>query len=123
MLEKDFYDKYNFKVIISRPQSVFTKAYVVIENEYEALVLNSEYGKCFKFLAKGRYQERQPDGSLLSDAGDVYTLDLKQVWEEFHGNISFPQFKYWYFNDASNSKDKIDIIELENIKRIRTEEN
>ena len=25
MLEKDFYDKYNFKVIISRPQSVFTK--------------------------------------------------------------------------------------------------
>jgi len=110
MLEKDFYDKYNFKVIISRPQSVFTKAYVVIDKEYESFVLNSEYGKCFKFLAKGRYQERQPDGSLLSDTGDVYTLDLKQVWEEFHGNISFPQFKYWYFDDSSTSEDKIAIM-------------
>lgn len=110
MLEKDFYDKYNFKVIISRPQSVFTKAYVVIDKEHESLVLNSEYGKCFKFLAEGRYHERQPDGFLLSDAGDVYTLDLKQVWEKFHGNISFPQFKYWYFNDSSTSKDKIAIM-------------
>lgn len=110
MLEKDFYDKYNFKVIISRPQSVFTKAYVVIDKENESLVLNSEYGKCFRFLARGRYQERQPDGSLLSDTGDVYILDLKQVWEQFHGNISFPQFKYWYFNDSSTSKDKIAIM-------------
>ena len=72
--------------------------------------MNSEYGKCFRFLARGRYQERQPDGSLLSDTGDVYTLDLKQVWEQFHGNISFPQFKYWYFNDSSTSKDKIAIM-------------
>ena len=110
MLEKDFYDKYNFKVIISRPQSVFTKAYVVIGKEDEDKVLSSEYGKCFKFVAKGRYNERQPDGSLLSDTGDVYTLDLKTVWEEFHANISFPAFKYWYFNADSTSKDKIAIM-------------
>jgi ATP-dependent DNA helicase RecQ len=30
MLEKDFYDKYNFKVIISRPQSIFTRAFVCV---------------------------------------------------------------------------------------------
>ena len=110
MLEKDFYDRYNFKVIISRPQSVFTKAYVVIKKEYENKVLNSEYGDCFKFIAKGRYQEKQPDGTMLSDVGDVYTLDLKRVWEEFHPNISFPQFKYWYFNDTSTALDKIAIM-------------
>lgn len=110
MLEKDFYDKYNFKVIISRPQSVFTKAYVVIDKEHEPTVLNSEYGKCFMFLSKGRYQEIQPDGSTLSDTGDVYILDLKQIWEKFYGNISFPQFKYWYFNDGSTAKDKIAIM-------------
>lgn len=79
MLEKDFYDKYNFKVIISRPQSVFTKAYVVIDKENESLVLNSEYGKCFRFLARGRYQERQPDGSLLSDTGDVYSNNTEDL--------------------------------------------
>lgn len=27
MLEKDLYDKYNFKVLVSRPQGIFTKAY------------------------------------------------------------------------------------------------
>lgn len=112
MLEKDLYDKYTFKVIISRPQSVFTKAYVVINKEYESLVLNSEYGKCFKFLANGKHNEIQPDGSLLSDTGDVYTLDLKQVWENFYSNISFPQFKYWYFNGASTAKDKVAIMPL-----------
>jgi ATP-dependent DNA helicase RecQ len=41
MLEKDFYDKYNFKVLISRPQSVFTKAYVVISRDHESKVLKS----------------------------------------------------------------------------------
>ncbi|RGZ69033.1 hypothetical protein DW979_01740 [Eubacterium sp. AM49-13BH] len=111
-VREDLYDKYTFKVIISRPQSVFTKAYVVINKEYESLVLNSEYGKCFKFLANGKHNEIQPDGSLLSDTGDVYTLDLKQVWENFYSNISFPQFKYWYFNGASTAKDKVAIMPL-----------
>lgn len=110
MLEKDFYDKYNFKIIISRPQSVFTKAFVVIQRAHEAEVLNSEYGKCFKSISKGRYNERQANGDLLSDLGDVYSLDLKRVWEEFHSNISFPQFKYWYFNASSTSKEKVDIM-------------
>lgn len=110
MLEKDFYDKYNFKVLISRPQSVFTKAFVVINRKYQNEVLNSKYGKCFKFIEKGRYQEHQVDGSLLSDIGDVYSIDLKRIWEEFYPNISFPQFKYWYFNNTSISKDKIDIM-------------
>ncbi|MBQ4058534.1 MAG: hypothetical protein IJD40_06350 [Lachnospiraceae bacterium] len=110
MLEKDFYDKYNFKVIISRPQSVFTKAFVVINKDSEDKVLNSKYGKCFKYVAKGRYQEKQPDGSLLSDTGDVYTVDLKKIWEDFHPNISFPQFKYWYFNSSSTAKNKVDIM-------------
>lgn len=110
MLEKDFYDKYNFKVIISRPQSVFTKAYICIHKENEAIVLNSKYKKCLEFKEKGRYKERQADGVLLSDAGDIYSIDLKQIWEEFHPNISFPQFKYWYFNANSTSKDKVNIM-------------
>ncbi|MBP1587276.1 MAG: ATP-dependent DNA helicase RecQ [Clostridia bacterium] len=110
MLEKDFYDKYNFKVLISRPQSVFTKAFICINKESESEVLSSEYGKYMRFVSKGRYREKQPDGSLLSDNGDVYTLDLKSIWEEFHPNISFPQFKYWFFNANSQSPDKVDIM-------------
>ena len=110
MLEKDFNDKYNFKVIISRPQSVFTKAFICIAKEKEDMVLGSIYGKHMKFVAKGRYQEQQNDGSMLSDMGDVYSIELKSIWEEFYPNISFPQFKYWYFNSNKSSKDKIDIM-------------
>lgn len=110
MLEKDFYDKYNFKVIISRPQSVFTKAFVVIHKNDELKVLNSKYGKYFKFVLKGRYKEHQVDGSLLSDMGDIYSIDLKHIWEEFYPNISFPQFKYWYFNASIQSKDNVNIM-------------
>ena len=89
MLEKDFYDKYNFKVIISRPQSVFTKAFVCINREDEQKVKTSKYGKYFSFVAKGRYKEKQSDDTVLSDVGDVFSVDLKTIWEESYSNISF----------------------------------
>ena len=109
-LEKDFYDKYHFKVLISRPQSVFTKAFVCVNKEHEAEVLASKYGKSMHFVENGRYGEQQADGALLYDMGDIYTIDLKQIWEDFHPNISFPQFKYWYFNANSTSKDKVVVM-------------
>ena len=110
MLEKDFYDKYNFKVLISRPQSIFTKAYICVNRETQDEVLASEYGQYMRFVSKGRYQEKQQDGTLLSDGGDIYSIDLKCIWERFHPNISFPQFKFWYFNSNSQSKDKVEIM-------------
>lgn len=110
MLEKDFYDKYNFKVIISRPQSIFTKAFVCIFRDDAKKVMESQYGQCFRFIQVGRFKEKQANGDLLSDKGDIYSIDLKQIWEQFHPNISFPQFKYWYFNSKKTAKDKIEIM-------------
>lgn len=110
MLEKDFADKYNFKVIISRPQSVFTKAFVCVTREEETRVLSSRYGQYFKFVERGRFQEKQADGTILSDNGDIYQIDLEKIWESFHQNISFPQFKYWYFNPNSRDKNSVSIM-------------
>lgn len=111
MLEKDLYDKYNFKVLVSRPQGIFTKAYVVIHKEYEEHVLNSKYGKYFSFVAPGRVKEQQANSNItISDIGDVFFLDLKSVWEDHYPNLSFPQFKYWYFNKNLNTKDKVKIM-------------
>ncbi len=94
MLEKDFYDTCNnVKVLISRPQSIFTKAFICVNKESEKDVLNSEFGKYMKLVAQGRFEEKLPDGTLLSDCGDIYALDLKGVWETYYPNISFPQFK------------------------------
>lgn len=110
MIEKDLYDKYNFKVLISRPQGIFTKSYVCIHKEYKEHVLNSEYGKYFQFIDYGR--NKDPEGVFLTttDMGDIYSLDLKALWEDHYPNISFPQFKYWYFNKNSQSEDKVDIM-------------
>ena len=113
MLEKDFYDKYNFKVLISRPQSVFTKAYVCIIKENVDDVLNSKYGKAFKFVAKGRDHWQVPgtDNEWISDRGDIYSIDLKELWETYYSNLSFPQFKFWYFcHKDYYGKDKVDVL-------------
>lgn len=111
MLEKDFYEKYNFKVIISRPQSIFTKAFICVFKDNEGTVLSSKYGKYMRFVEKGRNRELQQDGkTILSDLGDIYSIDLKSIWEKFYPNISFPQFKFWYFNSNSTSKEKVDIM-------------
>ena len=50
--------------------------------EKASTLLGSKYGECFKFVKEGRFEERQADGSLISDAGDIYSIDLKQIWEK-----------------------------------------
>lgn len=110
MIEKDFYDKYNFKVLISRPQSVFTKAFVCIFKDDEQAVLSSRYGNCFKRISDGRQNELQRKNVTVSDMGDIYAIDLKEIWEKYYPDISFPQFKYWYFNANSEAKRKVDIM-------------
>lgn len=106
MLEKDFYDKYNFKVLISRPQGIFTKAFVVINGDHTGAVLESEFGKYFRFLCSGRQKERYDDNTLVTDTGDIYQLDLKSLWEDHYPDISFPMFKYWYFNGKSDGRNE-----------------
>lgn len=105
MIEKDLYDKYNFKVLISRPQGIFTKAFVCIKKDHESEVLNSIYGSQFKFIEKGRCQEKQSStgNEIISDMGDIYELNLKEIWEKFNPDISFSKFKYLYFNPATSS--------------------
>lgn len=107
MIEKDLYEKYNFKVIISRPQGVFTKAFICIDSTHEQEVLESKYGKYITFVESGRHKEVQPNGDILSDFGDIYRIDLEKIWENFYPKISFPQFKYWYFNPPKRSGDQI----------------
>ena len=110
MLEKDFYDKYNFKVIISRPRSVFTKAYVCVAREHEIDVKSSKYGGYFKFIEKGRDHEAQGKGLNISDIGDIYEIDLKGIWEQFYPDLSFPHFKYLYFNVEYSSNTDASIM-------------
>lgn len=111
MLEKDFYDVYRFKVLISRPQGIFTKAFICIGKEDADNVLSSKYGKFINRIDSGRNKEYQLDGSQLSDLGDIYTIDLKSIWEIYYPDVSFPQFKYFYFNHNAEEKVMPEIID------------
>lgn len=112
MLEKDLYDKYNFKVLISRPQSVFTKAFIVISDEHKEQVLNSKYKNSFEFLCEGRKNESiaGDNNRKISDLGDIYVINLKEIWEQFYPNLSFPEFKYLYFNIKNDDANQIKIM-------------
>lgn len=98
MLEKDLYEKFSFKVLISRPRSIFTNAFVAIDRENTKKVLNSKYGKYFSFYCKGRFRSPNPDGSLTTDFGDIYKVDLKSIWEEYYANKTFASFKYEFYS-------------------------
>ena len=110
MLEKDLYDKYSFKVLISRPQSVFTKSFICVDKEKEKLVKASKYAKYISYVKKGKNKERQIGGSLSSDIGDIYSIDLKAIWEQYHPNLSFPQFKFYFFSPQVAENERISIM-------------
>ena len=100
MIERDFYEKFNHKALISRPQSVFTKAFIVIKDESKDDILSSKYGKYMKYVQAKRVASSKENG----DVGDVYELNLKALWEDLYSNLSFPEFKYKYFNSKKISK-------------------
>lgn len=103
MLEKDLYEKFSFKVLISRPRSIFTNAFVAIDRENIKFVLKSKYGKYFKFYSKGRYKSPNLDGSLTTDFGDIYKIDLKSLWEDYYANKSFASFKYEFYTSNNDT--------------------
>ena len=46
-------------------------------------------------------------------ADKFYQIDLKAIWETHYQNISFPQFKFWYFNNCgkdSRAENKVDVM-------------
>ena len=110
MLENAFYEEYNHKVLIARPQSIFTKAYAVLKQEHLQDVLDSKFGSYFKYIQKGRHKELQNNGDILDDMGDIYSVDLKGIWETFYPKLSFPQFKYYYFNKEKAAYDNVEIM-------------
>lgn len=93
MIEKDLEMQFGFPVLISRPKSMFSKAYVVVDKVCENNLKRSTYGKYFKKIHNGRNHERQ-DNVDVSDAGDVFLVDLKKLWEEHYPDRTFASFKY-----------------------------
>ena len=110
MLEKDLYEKYKNRILISRPSSIFTKAYVCLDKNFEEEVLRGKYGKYFKKIsaARNREVEKQyfkPENSdvIVSDMGDIFEINLKGIWEdEYSSKMSFAAFKFNFYSKGND---------------------
>lgn len=111
IIEKDLETQFKFPVMISRPRSMLSKVYVIIDRDYEEKILNSKFGKYFSKISSGRKSEKYND-MLISDMGDIYLMDIKSLWEDEYPSYSFASFKYLIFKSEKNElgfeyKDKI----------------
>lgn len=102
ILENDLKNEYSFPALISKPQSMFTKSFVVIRDTEEDKVLNSEFGQYFSKICEGRKKEQYGCGTKISDCGNIYSLDLKSLWEDKYPKYTFGAFKYHLLKDRDN---------------------
>ena len=103
LIEKDLERKYGYPVVLVRPKSLFSRAYVVVPQGVEAEVLRSRHGKHFTKISqstKHRVQSRNFYGSDIevSDLGPIYEVDLKAIWEHEFRDISFPLLKKQFYD-------------------------
>ena len=97
-IEKDLNAKYKIPVIITRPRAMFTSAFIVISPDIEKEILKSEYGKYLKLESRGRNKEIESN-YIVSDLGDIYSVDLKRMWEDMFYKMSFASFKYQFYSE------------------------
>ncbi|MCR2807725.1 DEAD/DEAH box helicase [Paenibacillus soyae] len=83
ILEKDFKAKMGYSPIIARPRSVFANEYFMIQHDQEQQILE-RFGQYFKKIANGH----------RTAYGNIYSCDMKSLWETRFQRLSFPQFKY-----------------------------
>lgn len=123
MIQKDFerMPNINFKPIVFKPRSLFTKAFVMVKTEHMDMFNKNKYRKYFNLYKTkeqmatsfitdktyynyyGKPGEKIINSSIATSVtyqGDVYTADLKTMWEENFNDISFAQFKYEFYNGS-----------------------
>lgn len=109
LLSADLLEKYHFRVINVRAKNIFSIHYICVPNEIENKFLN-DYGSYCKLMtddkprllaAFGRHSEVK-----ISNIGNIYEIDLSEVWENKFNDITFAKFKYKFFiGELFNSSD------------------
>lgn len=88
LLEKDLLLKYRFNVLIVRPKSLFTTAFIKVSNDYRD-VFENRYGKYITPISNIRIENK---------GFKVYVIQLNNLWEDKFSNQSFPLLKKEYFD-------------------------
>ena len=100
LMAKDLENRYGFPVLNVRPKSLFTKNFVnvppTIENEF--LREFGEYSQAISHVpvriipCYGRNSD-----TIVSNTGNIYEINMAQVWENNFSFLTFAQFKRKFF--------------------------
>ncbi|MDY3208817.1 DEAD/DEAH box helicase [Clostridium baratii] len=99
LLEKDINTQFN--VLVVRPKSMFTKNFVNVPKEIEEEFI-TKYGSyikrvedCSKRILPGSYKNGDV---VIYNTGNIYEVNMSEVWENHFSNLTFPDFKRRFFN-------------------------
>ncbi len=106
-IEMDLANRYKgSKPIVTRARNMFTECFAMVDKNQENNLLNSKYGKYFQKIASGRTKQldlKYRDQVFITDPGDIFLINLKDLWEEQHYKKTFGEFKY----ELNNNKNVI----------------
>lgn len=121
LISTDLIEKYHFKVITVRPKNMFTSQYIIVPYDVEMEFLE-RYGRYCKQMNDCRSQIEIAHGwtkeCVIMKVGNIFEIDLANLWEIEFNDKTFAQFKYNFFSGSlfSFANDKI----VPNMKMIIT---
>lgn len=102
LISKDLEEKSRFPVLIVRPKSMYTKNFINVPLEIE-----EEFLSQFKsFVRKVENVKPRVIPSMnksnsdirVYNLGNVYEMNMSLLWEERFNDLTFPEFKWKFFN-------------------------
>ena len=102
LLEKDLFLKVNeqYNVIMVRPKALFSIVFACIPEVIERDFLK-KYGRHCRLVLSVAHNVRLDTRSARTmDVGNIYELNLNEIWERYFNNESFPSVKYKFFNQT-----------------------
>lgn len=112
LLEKDINTQFN--VLVVRPKSMFTKNFVNVPKKIEEKFI-SKYGSYIKKVddcSKRILPGYGKNGDIITyNSGNIYEVNMSEVWENHFSSLTFPDFKRRFFNGElfkfTNESDKL----------------
>lgn len=102
LLTNDLLNKFHFKAITIRPKAMYTTQFISVNSTIEDEFLK-QYGDYVSIINTNKARKERGFGTRtdvqITLVGNVYEIDLGRLWEEKFDNLTFPQFKYKFFNN------------------------
>lgn len=101
LIEKDLYlkAKQQYPVIMVRPKALYSVVYACVEGSIETAFLK-KYGEYCQAAARVEDNIRRVNPKvtgICGDCGNIYELNLRDIWEKHFRQHSFPEVKRKFF--------------------------